>query len=702
MKNSNHNFAPTKILFATFFVSLLTAQLTFSNDKKHLNEVPPKISKTTYNLYAQDLKKAGEQTIEILEKPDGTQNIKVNYIYKNNGRGPEIIESMNLDSDGFPTFYQSAGQSTMGSKIDEVLKTEKNSYIWESTSEKGQASTDTKAHYVPLNGTHLFMQTSFNLLLKSKSKKIKLLPSGELTYKKYTEVTLKNKSQSQKVQLISFTGIGLSPTYIWFTVEKNPKLFSIIEAGFYWMTPQGWEDSIKLLEKNQEKIVNKQYRSWASELQKKISGKLLIQNAIVFDSLKAELTASQDILVENNKIIEMSPAGLKKYPKIKAINAKNYVVIPGLYDMHGHLGKFDGLLNLANGVTTVRDLGNNNEALLQIIEDVKNDKILGTYIEPSGFIEGKSPYSAQLGIIIENLAEAKAAVDWYKSKNYKFIKIYNSFPKEYLKETIQYAHDQGIHVSGHVPVFLKAEDVIDMGYDEIQHINQVLLNFLVKDDTDTRTLERFYLPAEKAGDLDFKSDKIQKFIKKLKDKNIVIDPTLAVFDFIKHQDKQIAAPYAKIADHMPLDIKRNFASGSMKIPNEVVANRYKKSYEKMIEFIGYIYKQGVPIVAGTDAFTGFALHSELELYVKAGLTPAQALQIATYNGAKYTQTLNERGSIEVGKKADLVFIDGNPIENIDATRKVALVMTQGKLIYPSDIYRKIGVKPFTDSRLEIR
>ena len=102
----------------------------------------------------------------------------------------------------------------------------------------------------------------------------------------------------------------------------------------------------------------------------------------------------------------------------------------------------------------------------------------------------------------------------------------------------------------------------------------------------------------------------------------------------------------------------------------------------------------MPILAGTDGTPGFTLQRELELYVKAGLTPAQALQVATWNGAKYSRTLGERGSIAVGKRADLVLVDGDPTRDIADIRKVALVIKNGNAYYPADIYEAFGIQPF--------
>ena len=117
-------------------------------------------------------------------------------------------------------------------------------------------------------------------------------------------------------------------------------------------------------------------------------------------------------------------------------------------------------------------------------------------------------------------------------------------------------------MSGHIPAFMRAQEAVLAGYDEIQHINQVLLNFLVDDKTDTRTLERFYLPAEKVADLDFDSKPVQDFIELLVDHKTVIDPTLSTFDFIRQRDGQLSQAYAAVADHVPPDVRRGFYSAS--------------------------------------------------------------------------------------------------------------------------------------------
>jgi hypothetical protein len=245
-------------------------------------------------------------------------------------------------------------------------------------------------------------------------------------------------------------------------------------------------------------------------------------------------------------------------------------------------------------------------------------------------------------------------------------------------------------------VFLRAQDALDAGYDEIQHINQVLLNFLVKDDTDTRTLERFYLPARGVADLNFDSKPVQDFIARLARDQIAIDPTLATFDFIRQRPGELSQAYAAVAAHMPPDVQRGLRSAEFDIPDDATAARYNRSYDKMVEFVGRMYRAGVPILAGTDALPGFTLQRELELYVKAGLTPSQALQVATWTAAKHSRTLGDRGSIEVGKRADLLLVDGDPTRDIADLRRVALVLKSGNAHYPADMFEALGIKPFAD------
>lgn len=639
-------------------------------------------------IIADGNRQAGEYV--ITESAEGV--FRTTFVYKDNGRGPEFKEEFRLAADGSFQEYHVQGQSTFGSVIDEKFTRQGSKAQWKSAADSGEKIVSGPAFYVPNVGS----PTASAIYIEALGKRpgpLTLLPSGELRQKKLDELTVQSGAHKQHVQLLALEGIGLAPNLVWATAGKNPKLFALITPGIFGGVPEGWTSAIHQLEERQKAAAAKYLTDISSSLSEPLTELTVVRNARVFDSEKAELTGPSDVYFKNGRVTAVLPAGSKAQEAVTQIDAAGKVLLPGLFDMHAHLAPWDGRLHLAAGVTTVRDLGNNNEALQQIMTDIDKQKLLAPQVVPAGFLEGESPYSARLGFQIKTLPEAQAAVDWYAQNGYPQLKIYNSFPKEILRETVAYAHSRGMRVSGHVPAFMKASEVVEQGFDEVQHINQLILNFFVKPETDTRTLDRFYLVAEQAAEFDLDSKPVQDFIALLKEHKTVIDPTLAAFDFIRHRDGTVPEPFAAILDHLPPDVQRNLRMAEMKIPDDATADRYKKSFSKLLEFTARMYKAGIPVVAGTDGMAGFTLQSELELYVKAGLTPSQALQIATKNGALYSR-VNDRGVIAAGKKADLILIDGDPTKDIGDLRKVALVITQGRLLRPDLIYRSMGIKPF--------
>jgi cytosine/adenosine deaminase-related metal-dependent hydrolase len=633
-------------------------------------------------------KPAGYKT--ITKGDDGVY--RSDYYFKNNGRGPETKEEFTLRPDGTFERFKVTGKTTFGSTVDESFVRTGDRVEWRSTSDRGEATVPGQALYWSLGGRNE-TGLAIDILSRTPSGRLPLIPNGSLSMRKVAEANVTSGKRSQTVQLLAFTGVGLTPFFEWATTGDKPRVFASISVGGSQTIEKGWETNAPALEVRQQQAEQDVLDDMQRRLAHKLDGATLIRNARVFDSEHARLRPASNVLVRDGRIVAIDAAADAAAAQV--VDAGGRVLLPGLFDMHGHVGRWDGGLHLAAGVTTVRDMGNDNDDLQQMIAEQKAGRLLMPQIVPAGFIEGESPMSARMGFVIKDLESAKKAVDWYAAHGYPQVKIYNSFPKDILRETAAYAHAKGMRVSGHVPVFMRAEEVVQQGYDEIQHINQVMLNFLVDDKTDTRTLQRFYLPAEKTGTFDFDDKPMQDFIALLAEKQIVIDPTLSVHDILRHRTGKMSESFAAIADHLPPDVKRGFYAGSMDIPDDATEARYRASHDKLVEFVGRLYKAGVPIVAGTDDFAGFALHRELELYVQAGMTPQQALQVATWNGAKYSRVLDDRGSVAAGKRADLILVDGDPTTNISDIRKVALVITGTTAYYPSDIYDALGIQPFT-------
>lgn len=645
-------------------------------------------------------KPAGQQ-VTVFED-DG--RVRTDFIFKDNGRGPELKEEYRLAADGSFSHYRVTGTSTFGAPVDESWTVENGIGRWKSTSDAGEAPQRDGALYWPLGGTAQSFAPVLAALARRGAAGVPLIPSGTMKSRVVDEMTVTQGGKSRRLHLLSMTGVGFTPNFVWTTTDAVPRVFAFIAPGYMQMVEDGWQATANQLEARQKIAESKALVDFNRRLTHRIAGTSLIHNVRLFDSEKGTLSAPSSVLIRDGRILRVGAGNWGDDDHVghandlgsvvRMLDGGGRVLLPGLFDAHAHTSRWSGALDIAAGVTSIRDMGNDNATLQQIIAEEKAGTLLGARVVPAGFLEGESKQSARNGFVVSDLAGAKKAIDWYAGHGYPQIKIYNSFPKEILKDTVAYAHAKGLRVSGHIPVFLRAEQAVDAGYDEIQHINQVLLNFLVDDKTDTRTLERFYLPAKKIADLDFDSRPVQDFIAKLVDRKVVVDPTIATFDFIRQRAGEVSPVYAAVAGHMPPDVQRGFKVAEFDIPDAATATRYQKSYDKMIEFIGRMHRAGVPIVAGTDAMPGFSLQRELELYVKAGLSPAQALQTATWNTAKYARVLDDRGSIAVGKRADLILVDGDPTADITDIRQVATVIKGDVVYYPSEVYTELGIRPF--------
>jgi cytosine/adenosine deaminase-related metal-dependent hydrolase len=649
-----------------------------------------------FNIYAAEGARAGQQASTFND--DGS--VHVVYGYKDNGRGPDYVEDFRLAADGTLAEYHITGTSTFGAKVDERFVARDGQAKWDSPSEHEQRPFQGGALYLPMNSSFAYDSVMLSAAL-ARGGSVPMLPGGAVHYRKLDEVQVRRGDEMRTVQLLARTGIGFTPDFFWATTGDAPRFFAYYSPGFFAAVEDGWEGNGKLLEARQVAAESSLLRDIARRLQRDLPGLTVVRNARVFDSDDATLGPPSDVYFYRGRVTQVLPAGSPGRGVDQEIDAGGRVMLPGLFDLHAHIDRWGGGLDIATGVTSVRDMGNDKEQIALMTAAVADGQLLGPQVTPAGFIEGESKFSARSDFVVSTLAQAKEAVDWYAEHGYPQLKVYNSFHKDILEATVAYAHSRGMRVSGHVPAFLRAQDVVDMGFDELQHINQLMLNFLVTPSTDTRDLSRFILPAEGVAGLDFDSKPVQDFIALLARKQVAVDPTLTTFDFIRHRDGQMSQAFGGVASHFPPDRQRGLLRAEMEIPEDKAAT-YGKSFAKMVEFVGRLYRAGVPIVAGTDELPGFTLQRELEFYVEAGLTPAQALQVATKNGAKYTRTANDKGRIAPGMLADLVLVDGDPTRDITDLRKVALVITRGKAISPTAVWRELGVVPFVEREPQIR
>jgi len=624
---------------------------------------------------------------------DSAGLITVDYHYRDNGRGPDYREEIRLDPQGLPTFHRIVGKTTFGAPADEIFERGKDRAHWKSVVDSGSTASSTKAFYLPMNSALETLAMLARAALRQGGK-IAMLPGGEATVTRITAREFSAGGRRKKLALYAVSGVDLEPSYLWLTDDATKAFFAYDYPGWMQMVPEGWESAAPAIEKAQIEADREWLEKLATRLTHRYPDPILIRNARVFDAERAALGAPSDVYVFNGRIASVWPAGSVAQKAPTVFDAGGRTLMPGLFDMHDHASAWYGALQVAGGVTTTRDKGNENPVLLDLMGKWDSLRYVGPRTVPSGFIEGESEFSSRSGILISNVEAGRRAVDWYAQRGYREIKFYNSIKPEWVAPISAHAHQLGMRVTGHIPAFMRAEQAVRAGYDEVTHINQVMLNFLSGPKTDSRTLERFYLIADHAGEMDLNSKSVQDFLALLRQHGTVVDPTLNAFMDMGQRHGQLGKNFAAVASHLPISLQRSLKQNSMNITDSNAA-RWQASERTLVEMVGRLYRAGIPLVAGTDNIAGFALHRELELYVEAGIPANEALKIATWNGAKYTYTLAERGTIERGKLADLVLVDGDPTQDISAIRRPVMTMKGGVVFYPSEIYEALGIKPFT-------
>jgi amidohydrolase family protein len=210
---------------------------------------------------------------------------------------------------------------------------------------------------------------------------------------------------------------------------------------------------------------------------------------------------------------------------------------------------------------------------------------------------------------------------------------------------------------------------------------------------DTRTPARFTEVAQHGAEIDPGSAKVQAFIHLLQAHKTVLDPTLNVFEgMFTDRPGKMSASYAPVGDRLPTQTRRNFFYGGLQ-PPEGMDQRYRDSFQQMLKMTKAFYDAGIPLVAGTDALSGFALHRELELYEQPGIPAPKVLQLDTLGAAQVMKRDQELGSISPGKLADMILVDGDPSVHISDIRRVTTVVKDGKVYKVADLDQALGVKP---------
>ncbi len=656
----------------TLFTTLFSASLFAQHDT------------TFYSVVAKGKITGGEKVWQT-----NANEYHFTYQFNDRGRGDSTTTIIRTDANGLINSLDTKGVDYYKNPYSEQFSINGDSAVWIRNGDRKTKKFSDQlydGYFVPS-----FVELQLQWMLKQPNRRTARLPDGFIHADEplLRSVSLGGKTIKLKLVAIYYEP-SPTPIYVWMT--ENMHFFAIVSNWTSYIR-RSYESLPETLFALQETAAEDYYGRQLKNNSTPLNGHVTLIHANVFQSTTATVRKDMTVEILQGKIASIYPSNtLKKAVQADSlIDCKGKFLMPALWDMHCHYSKEEGIFYLAGGVTHIRDMGN-DKTLLTYKKQIAENKLLGPDISyVSGFIDKEDPFKGPTGTIINNLGEGIKAIDDYHHLGYQQIKLYSAIKPEWVAPMAAHAHSLGMRMCGHIPAFMTAEQAINAGYDEITHMNFIFLNFM-GDTIDTRTPARFRRVGDEGFKLDLQSKKVKDFISLMKRKHIALDATMNVWQGMFDEFKGDTSNYFKpIVSWLPeswlsdLTIQSPFGNDEKKIA-------YKSSFGNMMKMLKQLYDNGILLVAGTDGGAANALHHELELYVQAGIPANQVLKIATYNAARDCNLQNKYGDIKAGMDADLILIDGNPVNNISDIRRVNWVIKNGRMYQPKQLLAAQGWK----------
>jgi Amidohydrolase family len=632
----------------------------------------------------------GETVGHVVAIQNG-QAVDIDYAVSDNGRGPKHKEHLVLNATGIPVEWSIEGNSLMGGSVSEHLTWKNGVESWVSQADKGEVNTPSPRLYIGNDASPWTVGLYAHVLAKTPGGELDVLPSGRLRLEKLRAVIVGEGPQKAQLEAYLLSGVDLTPEIL--LLDQHGRLFAHLSGSI--LVREGYEKQYQALKVLGESLTLERLQALQKKVAHAYESPIRIRNVHLFDPQTQTTGAPVSLVVFRGRITTVEPeTGAPAHVDEVSIDGQGGTVVTGLHDMHSHNTLWSGPLYLAAGVTTTRDMGNENFMLLDLIKRLDAGELPGPHIIPSGFIEGRSPYSARVGFIPETLEEGLRDVHWYADRGYLQIKIYNSMNPEWVKPLAAEAHQLGLRTVGHVPAFTTPDRMIEDGYNEITHINQLMLGWLLAPGEDTRTPLRLTGLA-RAADLDLADAKVLHTIDLMKAHNTGLDTTAVIVErLMMSRAGQVAEGDSAYLDHVPIGYQRYRKRSFVNFKDDAEKVRYDKAFAKVLDTLALLHREGIRLWPGTDDATGFTVHRELELYAKLGMTPGEVLRVATFDCDQYLSRDQLYGSLQRGKRADFFLVPGDPSKDISAVRQIELVMKDGLIYYPKEIYAAFGIKPF--------
>lgn len=403
------------------------------------------------------------------------------------------------------------------------------------------------------------------------------------------------------------------------------------------------------------------------------SGAFAISGATLVDATGAAPIADSVVIVRNGRIGAAGPRSQVAIPpNMTVVDAKGQTLLPGLWEMHTHFSGVEfGPALLAAGITTARDCGGEFDYLVAQRDAVEKGVAVSPRLLLAGLVDAGG-LKAFGHVTAETPEQGRAMVNRYHAAGFRQIKLYTYLTPEVIQAIAAEAHRLGMSVTGHVPQVFNAFQGVEAGMDQINHL--FYITSVMRTPVGTR------------GPVDINSEAARKALKFFKDHHTVIDPTVGWSEMASHAKETDVTSFEPGITKAPFFLNAKFRAMNGGSTTEARAQN--------LAVIGALHRAGIAIVPGSDTgLVGYGLHRELELYVQAGMTPLEAIQSATIVSARAMNLDRDSGTVEPGKRADLILVDGNPLANISDIRKVSRVVANGRLYDTGKLWQSAGFRP---------
>jgi imidazolonepropionase-like amidohydrolase len=483
------------------------------------------------------------------------------------------------------------------------------------------------------------------------------------------ELSVPTSRGSERVRLVAIDrGFGATPQMMW--LDRDDNLFAT-EVSWFMTVKPGAESALPALRKAEFAVRDAGAEALNKRLQKPTSGTVAIVNGDLFDSERGMMRPRQTVLVRGDRIVAVGPSDSVAVPQgATVIDAAGKTVMPGMWEMHGHMQltseSTSGPMQLSYGITTVRDLASDLDVAVSERDRAQAGVIASPHMVLAGFMEGPGKWAGPTPVLVRTEDEARQWVARYDSLGYKQIKVYNLVHPDLIPTIAAEAHKRGMRLSGHIPRGLSVPAAVQLGFDEVNHA-AFLFSTFYQDSLYVPTMRAYSAVATAvAPNIDVDGAAMTQLIDLFKRRGTVIDGTFSVW---------ITSAGTGIGQAVGAGVSAN-------------AQKADANYMRLLK---RLYDAGVPLVAGTDNFGSQSYDTELELYEKAGIPAPVVLQIATIGAARVMKDDRDYGSLTTGKIADIIVVNGRPIDHVSDVRKVETVIRAGRVYDAQEIRVATGL-----------